>query len=83
MSASLVVLSKDDRIEIVKQARTDYYNELMGTYRKRSENLSGRKVEFLKKDSNAGKDLLLIVGAGVVSGATAGGVVGAIVGGVC
>jgi hypothetical protein len=71
-----------DRVESGRIARDNYIKQMMDVYKQREANLGHRKVEFLKADPHAGRELGLILGTGTLSGAVAGGVVGGIVGGV-
>lgn len=69
--------------EIIVATRHQVYDErLLEIYKRRSENLQGRKFEFLKADNcNAGTRAAVIVGGGALAGGVAGGIVGTIAGG--
>lgn len=82
-NTAAVELTQFERTEIAQKAREDYYSQLMATYQRKSATLSGRKVEFLKKDPSACTEAALLIGGGTLSGAVGGAVVGGILGGVC
>jgi hypothetical protein len=69
-----------NRLETAQEARSNYMNELMDGYRQKAKALEGRKVDFIKSDHPDRKEIAIMVGAGMFTGAVAGGVIGACAG---
>lgn len=69
-----------NRLEAAQQARNNYMNELMDGYRQKAKALEGRKIDFLKSDHPDRKEIAIMVGGGMFTGAVAGGVIGACAG---
>jgi hypothetical protein len=81
INAGFFMNSSTVRLKDAQDARSDYYHELMNAYRVKSNNLQGRKIEFLDRNRSELYEALAIIGTGALCGGTAGGVVGAIAGG--